>query len=74
MNDTAYAYDVAKNLVQMGEALFASSDAEERELARELLLDSDELHEAAESPDYEDDGQSVVAIDSIPKRLKKVKA
>ncbi|MCB1758332.1 MAG: Na/Pi symporter [Gammaproteobacteria bacterium] len=70
MNDTAYAYDVAKNLVQMGEVLFASGDAEARELARELQLDQDELEAAAESQDGEDDEESNEAVDELPERAK----
>jgi len=47
MNDSAYAYDVAKNLVQMGEVLFASHDPGERDIAQELALDDDETEQAA---------------------------
>ena len=32
MNDATYAYDVAKNLVQMGEVLFATGDTALKEL------------------------------------------
>ncbi len=47
MNDTAYAYDVAKNLVQMGDVLFATGDLTMREEGRIMVLDDDELEEAA---------------------------
>jgi len=47
MNDSAYAYDVAKNLVQMGEVLFASHDPEDRDIAQELALDEDETDQMA---------------------------
>jgi len=47
MNDSAYAYDVAKNLVQMGEVLFASHDPEQREIDQELSLDEDEAEQIA---------------------------
>lgn len=43
MNDAAYAYDVAKNLVQMGEVLFATGDLAMKEVEREIALDEDEL-------------------------------
>ncbi|HHH37971.1 MAG TPA: Na/Pi cotransporter family protein [Sedimenticola sp.] len=45
MNDSAYAYDVAKNLVQMGEVLFASGDAALKEAERSIVLDPDEVDE-----------------------------
>lgn len=45
MNDSAYAYDVAKNLIQMGETLFATGDQELKEAERSLALDEDELAE-----------------------------
>ncbi len=48
MNDVAYAYDVAKNLVQMGEALFARGDLAMREAERQLALDEDEAEAIAE--------------------------
>ncbi|MCB1867262.1 MAG: Na/Pi cotransporter family protein [Gammaproteobacteria bacterium] len=47
MNDSAYAYDVAKNLVQMGEVLFASHDQEARDVAQELALDDDDAEQVA---------------------------
>ena len=47
MNDSAYAYDVAKNLVQMGEVLFASHDPEQRDIDSELSLDEDEAEQVA---------------------------
>ncbi|MCP4286763.1 MAG: Na/Pi cotransporter family protein [Gammaproteobacteria bacterium] len=47
MNDSAYAYDVAKNLVQMGEVLFSSYDPDQREIERELALDDDEAEALA---------------------------
>ena len=45
MNDATYAYDVAKNLVQMGEALFASGDLAMKETEREIALTEDEIEE-----------------------------
>ena len=47
MNDSAYAYDVAKNLVQLGEVLFASRDPEQRAIDQELSLVEDEIEQAA---------------------------
>ena len=43
MNDTTYAFDVSKNLVQMGTVLFASGDQSMKDAERELLLDSDDI-------------------------------
>lgn len=45
MNDAAYAYDVARNLVQMGEALFSSGDLAMKQAEREVALTEDELEE-----------------------------
>jgi len=47
MNDSAYAYDVAKNLVQMGEVLFSSHDPEQREIDSELALNEEETEQMA---------------------------
>ncbi len=49
MNDSGYAHGVAKNLVQMGEALFASGDLSMKEAERELSLTDEELDEALHS-------------------------
>ena len=43
MNDSAYAYDVAKNLVQMGEVLFATGDLAMKEMERSIALTPDEV-------------------------------
>ncbi len=43
MNDTTYAFDVSKNLVQMGTVLFASGDQGMKDAERELLLNSDDI-------------------------------
>ena len=45
MNDAAYAYDVAKNLVQMGEVLFSSGDLAMKETEREIALTEEEIDE-----------------------------
>jgi phosphate:Na+ symporter len=45
MNDSAYVYDVTKNLVQMGAALFASGDLIMKETERAISLDEDEIEE-----------------------------
>jgi len=50
MNDAGYAYDITKNLVRMGEVLFAVGDLEERETERSLALDLDELEDGAADP------------------------
>ena len=43
MNDANYAYDVTKNLIRMGEALFATSDYEMKLAERDVALTDDEL-------------------------------
>jgi phosphate:Na+ symporter len=43
MNDANYAYDVTKNLIQMGEALFATSDFDMKLAGRDIALTDDEL-------------------------------
>ncbi|NNJ90083.1 MAG: Na/Pi cotransporter family protein [Gammaproteobacteria bacterium] len=43
MNDANYAYDVTKNLIQMGEALFATSDFDMKLAERDIALTDDEL-------------------------------
>ena len=48
MNDSAYAYDVTKNLIQMGEVLFASGDQAMKEAGRAITLDDDEVLEILE--------------------------
>jgi len=48
LNDSNYAYDVAKNLIEMGETLFLSHRQGVSDVERTLLLDEDELHEVAE--------------------------
>ena len=45
MNDASYAYDVAKNLVQMGEVLFATGDLAMKEAGREIALTEEELNQ-----------------------------
>ncbi len=49
MNDSAYAYDVTKNLVQIGEVLFAAGDQATKEAEQAILLDDDDIAEALES-------------------------
>ena len=49
MNDSAYAYDVAKNLVQLGEVLFAKGDLAQRQTEQEIALTEDELEEVRAS-------------------------
>jgi len=49
MNDISYANDVTKNLVQMGEVLFATGDLDMKEVERSLILDEDEVEEIMKS-------------------------
>lgn len=48
MNDSGYAYDVTKDLVQMGEVLFSTSESGIREAERSAFLDNNELDELIE--------------------------
>lgn len=54
MNDSAYAYDVADNLMQMARVLFAPTEKELREVESELLLNEEEISEILESKDLND--------------------
>ena len=48
MNDATYAYDVTKNLVQMGEVLFASGTQTMKDAERIIALDEDDIAEVLE--------------------------
>lgn len=48
MNDAAYAYHVTKNLVQMGEVLFAEGTKSMKEVERIIALDDDDVDEIIE--------------------------
>ncbi len=45
MNDTFYAYDVTKNLLQMGEVLFATGDQSMKAAERIIALNEDDIDE-----------------------------
>tara|TARA_R110001592_G_scaffold151979_1_gene379153 strand:- start:715 stop:2523 length:1809 start_codon:yes stop_codon:yes gene_type:complete len=45
MNDSSYAYDVAKNLIQMGEILFSTSDMGMKSVEKDIALTADEVAE-----------------------------
>jgi phosphate:Na+ symporter len=45
INDSGYAYDIAKNLVKMGEVLFSSGDIATRAAERSLSLGEGEVNE-----------------------------
>ena len=49
MNDTSYAYDIMKNLLQMGEVLFATGDLDMKAVERSLALDDNEMQEILNS-------------------------
>ncbi|MEW8626508.1 MAG: Na/Pi symporter [Candidatus Thiodiazotropha sp.] len=51
MNDSAYAYDVAGNLIDMARVLFGPLQKELREVESELMLSEDELEELMSSGD-----------------------
>ncbi len=48
MNDAAYAYDVTKNLVQMGEVLFATGSQTMKDAERIIALDDEDITEMLE--------------------------
>jgi phosphate:Na+ symporter len=45
MNDSTYAYDVTKNLLQMGKVLFATGDQHMKDAERAISLNEEELGE-----------------------------
>ena len=49
MNDTSYAYGISKNLIQMGEVLFATGDLDMKIAERSLALDEDEMQQILDS-------------------------
>lgn len=51
MNDSGYAYDVTKNLVQMGEAFFSRGEMRLREAERSVSLDKGEIDEILQDSD-----------------------
>ena len=51
MNDAAYAYDVAKNLVQLGELLFSPGDLALRQAEQDVALTEEEIEEVRSSLD-----------------------
>ncbi|MFK7850871.1 MAG: Na/Pi cotransporter family protein [Akkermansiaceae bacterium] len=53
MKDSGYAYDVTKNLVQMGGALFSTREPQLREAERSVTLDESELNELLEESNSE---------------------
>ncbi len=50
MNDSSYAYDVARNLITAGESLFAPRDLGMQQAARDMELDEDELNDLMRQP------------------------
>ena len=51
MNDSSYAYDVAKNLIQMGETLFATGDYDMKLAERSVALTDEEVAEIINESD-----------------------
>lgn len=49
MNDATYAYDVAKNLVQLGRVLFTSGDLAMRQVEQDIALTEEEIEEVRSS-------------------------
>lgn len=58
MNDSSYAYDVTRNLVQMGEILFSNAELQLKEAERSLSLDDDEVSDVVEQHHQHKDKQS----------------
>ncbi|MCC7279109.1 MAG: Na/Pi cotransporter family protein [Chromatiaceae bacterium] len=50
MNDSSYAYDVARNLITAGESLFGPRDLGMQQAARDMELDEDELNDLMRQP------------------------
>ncbi len=50
MNDSSYAYDVARNLIAAGESLFGPQDLGMRQAARDMELDEDEMNDLMRDP------------------------
>ena len=50
MNDSSYAYDVARNLIAAGESLFGPQDLGMQQAARDMELDEDELNDLMRQP------------------------
>ncbi|NOQ78307.1 MAG: Na/Pi cotransporter family protein, partial [Gammaproteobacteria bacterium] len=49
MNDTTYSHNIIKNLLQMGEVLFATGDLDMKAVERSLALDESEMQEILDS-------------------------
>ncbi|MFZ1536105.1 MAG: Na/Pi symporter [Chromatiaceae bacterium] len=50
MNDSSYAYDVARNLIAAGESLFGPQDLGMRQAAQDMELDEDEMNDLMRDP------------------------
>lgn len=48
MNDSAFVYTVTKNLIQMGEVLFATGSQTMKDVGRSISLDRDDINEIME--------------------------
>ncbi len=55
MNDASYANDVTKNLLQMGEALFATGDQSMKDAERIIALDDDDINEVIKQKNVTDE-------------------
>ncbi len=49
MNDSAYCQDICRNLIHLGETLFAASDPDEKEAERSVALDEVEIKEVLDN-------------------------
>ena len=45
MNDSAYAYDISKNLIAMAEVIFASNNMDMRRMSHDMIIDEVEVDE-----------------------------
>ncbi|MEW8505337.1 MAG: Na/Pi symporter [Candidatus Thiodiazotropha sp.] len=58
MNDSAYTFDISKNLIDMAEILFAARALDLREAEKEIALNEEELEEIIEEIEAEEEAQN----------------
>ena len=51
MNDSAYAYDISKNLIAMAEITFADRSSNLQSLNEEMSMNADDIKEILEKKD-----------------------
>ncbi|MCU7890521.1 MAG: Na/Pi symporter [Candidatus Thiodiazotropha sp. (ex Ustalcina ferruginea)] len=58
MNDSAYTFDISKNLIDMAEILFAARALDLREAERDIALNEEELEEIIEEVEAEEQSRA----------------